>query len=283
MQTTIHHLYKLSNDSGGLLYAWFSAMHTRVDIMLYSRKPEEELLLIVNQIYDEVHRLEKMANYYDPASELACVNRMASVSPVVLSEELYAMIDLCMKYNTKTLGCFDITIHSDDYNQNTIQTIRLSADKRSIFFQREGVTVNLSGFLKGYALDSIRNILNANGIENALVNMGNSSVLALGNHPAGSGWKVDFGSRQDMLGDNNEKSILLHNECLTTSGNETIERRHIISPQSGRLIEGINKVAVVTENGAIGEILSTSLFVADAAQREALITGFPNLLNRVFF
>ena len=87
MQTTIQHLYKPSNDGNSLFYAWFLSMHTRVDIILCSRKLEGELLLVVNRIYDALCRLEKMANFYDPASELSFVNRTAPTSPVVLSEE----------------------------------------------------------------------------------------------------------------------------------------------------------------------------------------------------
>lgn len=89
---------------------------------------------MVNRIYDALCRLEKMANFYDPASELSILNRTASVSPVVLSEELYSMIDLCLEYNGRTLGCFDITVHSENYNQNTIHSVHLSAGDRSVAF-----------------------------------------------------------------------------------------------------------------------------------------------------
>ena len=169
MQVPIQHMYKLSHEGSGLLYAWFLSMHTRVDIILYSKKTEGELLFVVNYIYDALCRLEKMANFYNPASELAYVNRTAFVSPVVLSEELYSMIDLCLEYNGKTLGCFDITVHSENYNQNTIQSVHLSAEDHSIYFSRPGVAVNLSGFLKGYALETIKSILNECVIENALI------------------------------------------------------------------------------------------------------------------
>lgn len=87
--------------------------------------------------------------------------------------------------------------------------------------------------------------------------MGNSSVLALGNHPVGTGWKVN--------------NILLHNECLTTSGNDSPERRHIVSPRDGKLVEGARQISVVTTNGAIGEILSTALFAADSEQTKVLV------------
>ena len=36
-------------------------------------------------------------------------------------------------------------------------------------------------------------------------------------------------------------------------------------------MEGVQQIAVVTSNGAIGEILSTALFAADGEQRKALM------------
>lgn len=301
MQTTIQHVYRSSHEGDGLFYAWFLSMHTRVDIILCNRKSEEELLLTVNHIYDVLCQLEKTANYYDPTSELAYVNRTAATSPVVLSEELYAMIDLCLEYNIKTLGCFDITVLSNNYDRNTIHSVQLSAEERSVFFRQPGVTLNLSGFLKGYALEKIKSILKESMIENALINMGNSSVLALGNHPMGKGWKINFGwaanastnTATDTATDtaatdasantDNPQSILLYNECLTTSGNESSQRKHIISPRSGEFVEGARQIAVVTADGSIGEILSTGLFAADDEQREALLAEFSPFLKAHFY
>ena len=268
MKTAVQHIYRPPHDDDGLLYAWFLSMHTRVDILLCSRKSEEELLSVVERARNALSSLEKIANYYDPASELAVVNRTASVSPVILSSELYAMIDLCLEYHKKTLGCFDVTVHSENYNQDTIHSVYLSAEERSIFYRQPGVTINLSGFLKGYALETIRELLNSCSIENALINMGNSSLLALGNHPAGTGWKVN--------------DVHLYNECLTTSGNESNERQHIISPQTASFVEGIKQITVVTKSGAIGEILSTSLFAANPKQRDILLTNFRPLLINYF-
>lgn len=117
------------------------------------------------------------------------------------------------------------------------------------FYWQPGITINLSGFLKGYALETIRDILHSCSIENALINMGNSSVLALGNHPAGTGWKVNFGNQSETEKTGESQSILLYNECLTTSGNESEGRRHIISPQNGNFVEGLRQIAVVTRTG----------------------------------
>lgn len=221
-----------------------------------------------------LYRIEKTVNYYDSESELSQVNRIASIQPVSISRLLYTMISFCLKHHEETLGCFDITINSDNYNQDTIHSICLSAEENTLFFRKKGITIDLSGFAKGHALEKIREILQVHRIENALINMGNSSVLAMGNHPHGKGWKVDFGNQANIAESIQNPTLFLHDECLTTSGNDTPTRKHIVSPHSGNLIDGVKQVAVVTDDGAVGEILSTCLFVANQEQRDILIKRF---------
>ncbi|WP_077152519.1 FAD:protein FMN transferase [Bacteroides bouchesdurhonensis] len=274
MCRSFQHLYRQSSDGDSLLYAWFPSMHTRVDIILSSQYSEDKLLLVIATIQDILRQLEKTANYYDADSELAQINQTASLHPVKLSSSLYEMIYLCLEYHRKTLGCFDVTVHSEHYTRNTIQSVQLSAEDQTVFFQKKGTTINLSGFLKGYALERIRGILESYAIRNALINMGNSSILAIGNHPNGKGWKVDFDKRLHIGKDSENNALILFDECLTTSGNDSAERKHLISPHSGKLVEGCKQLAVVTTNGAIGEIFSTSLFVADEELRALLIDRF---------
>lgn len=274
MCRSFQHLYRQSSDGDSLLYAWFPSMHTRVDIILSSKYSEDKLLLVIATIQDILRQLEKTANYYDADSELAQINQTASLHPVKLSSSLYEMIYLCLEYHRKTLGCFDVTVHSEHYTRNTIQSVQLSAEDQTVFFQKKGTTINLSGFLKGYALERIREILESYVIRNALINIGNSSILAIGNHPNGKGWKVDFDKRLHIGKDSENNALILFDECLTTSGNDSAERKHLISPHSGKLVEGCKQLAVVTTNGAIGEIFSTSLFVADEELRALLIDRF---------
>lgn len=273
MHRPVQHIYKPLHDLRGMLYAWFPSMYTRVDLVLCHRASEEELMLITGQIYDKLQQLEKTANYYSPTSELYNVNQNAYNHPIQISQELYDMIHLSMEYQIKTLGCFDITIQSVNFNKETHHSLSLSPEKGSISFKQAGTQVDLSGMLKGYALEKVRDILRSHEIEDALINMGNSSILALGNHPHGEGWKVGFGA-QTISASANEEGVLLRNQCLTTSGNDTNERRHIISPQSGKPIEGCKRLAVVTDNGTVGEVLSTGLFTATPDQRKRIIKQF---------
>ena len=179
MPDVIKHLYKYSPSQGGLLYAWFPSMHTRVDIMLCGRQGEDILLSVVDAVYKMLCRLEKMANYYDADSELAYLNRTASIHPQQVSHELYDMLTFCVDCYIRTAGCFDVTIHSADYTPNLIRSVQLSPQERTLLFLQPGVTINLSGFLKGYALEKTRKLLQYYEVKDALINMGNSSVLAL--------------------------------------------------------------------------------------------------------
>lgn len=276
----IQNYYKYSPAYGGIFYAWFSSMHTRTDIVLCGHQSKKQFLVVVNEIYERLCHIEKLGNCYDTSSELARLNQMAAIYPQSVSDELYNILAFCMDCNTRTNGLFDVTVHSADYTSDTILGVQLFPESHMLFLQHPGININLSGFLKGYALENIRGILQFYGVQDALVNMGNSSVLALGKPPLTDGWKVGFG--QNVVPQKEKQEILLQNECLTVSGNNSFKRKHIITPNSGKLVEGKWAVAVVTKSGTVGEVLSTALFAADDSQWGLLETEFcPRLVLKV--
>lgn len=264
----IQHIYK-QVDSTSIFYSWFASMHTRVDIVLSEK--EDIGKQIVEDIYKKLHILERIGNYYNPSSELSAVNNIQSGTPIIVSNDLFTMIKMCIDYNEKTAGYFDISIDSDNYSIDTSKHIFISDKDSSITLNRKGIRLNLSGFIKGYALDAVKNILEERGISNALINMGNSSVLALGNHPLGDGWKVGIDFPSTI---NDKKEIILRNKCLTTSGNHTTQRKHIKSPYTGEYIEGMKGISVITDIAAEGEALSTALFAAEPEMRTNILQNF---------
>ena len=237
-----------------MLYAWFGAMHTRVDVALAGAMPEETMLGAVAAMRRHVAAIENTANRFDPHSELSAVNRSAPDGIMPVSRELESILLDCLRYNGMTGGLFDITAGSPEYDNRMVHDIILPGDG-TITFRRRGLYINLSGFLKGYALEQVRHIIKGAGITAALVNMGNSSVMALGRPDGQNGWEVSFGngSRKD--------TVTLCDQCLTTSGNDSPVRRHIVNPATGKLIEGFRSVSVVNRNAAEGEVLSTCLFI----------------------
>lgn len=263
----VQHITKTSPNGETLLYAWFQAMHTRVDIALYGTHTQEQLLGIVREIKQHIHHLEALGNCFDPTSELSTVNRLAHDRPLAVSPELFRILHLCRDAHTRTQGYFDITIHSDAHTPDTIRAIRLDEATHTVQFMQPGIRLNLSGFLKGYALDQIRPLLHQHAIANALVNLGNSSILALGNHPSARGWTPATG-------------ITLTDQCLTTSGNDSPERQHIIDPQTGQAVWGQQQIKVITPQGTWGEICSTALFACPPERRPHLAQALkPELIS----
>ena len=248
------------------LYVWFGAMHTRIDLLLSGNK-EKQLKDVASQIASEITRLEKVGSYFDPESELSLLNRMAYGEPVSISRDLFQMLTLCKTFYEITGNLFDISIRSDKHHPQTLESLILEQSSQSARFNEKGIRLDLSGFLKGFALDKIRKILEIHSVSNALINLGNSSILGLGNHPNGDGWKIQLASSEA-----GSKSYTLHNECYTTSGNETSGRKHILNPRTGAWLEEKKTVSVITHSGSRGEALSTALSLIEREEQEQIVS-----------
>ena len=265
---SIQSIYKSFGNNSSLLYAWGEVMHTRLDLLLCNGR-KEDLKAIAKYAYEEIKRIEKIGNCFDMESELSLVNEEAAKHVVTLSDDLFDIVNQCINFHKRSYGYFDVTVASKNHNADFISSIHLDAENRTMFFGEQSLKINLSGFLKGYALDKLRPIVLQNGITDALLNMGNSSVMALGKHPYGEGWKLS-----QFLPNTSIPEVTLFDECLSTSGNESQERRHIIDPHSGKLVEGEASISVITPGAAEGEALSTALFAAPIKMREKIESAF---------
>lgn len=254
---------KLFGDNKKLLYAWFSAMFTRVDVLISADVTRDDLVFIAEQIKNEIERVEKVTNRFDENSEISQINNTAFVETRMVSAELFAIIDECLLYNQKTLGYFDITVNSVN-GKAGVGAILMNSDNQTIKFMHPDVKLDLSGYIKGYALRAVRNLLEKENIHNALINIGNSSILALGNHPCGNGWKISFPEL------NTASQCVLHDECLTTSGNKDQTKWAILQPHTGKKIVKNHPISIITDDPATGEVLSIALYIANKNEKELI-------------
>lgn len=259
--------YKQIDNKKGIFYAWFSSMHTRIDLILCDHC-REDMEQLAQAVYDEISFLDGIGDRFDQDSDISFINRNAAQFPVWVKPDMFKMIDLCIGFNTSTYGLFDITVQSRNEYKEGIRNIVLNEDGSSVFFRNRDLQIDLCGFIKGYALDKATQILRSGGCANALINIGNSSVMALGNHPFGEGWKVKTNYVESRGLKNVE--VILHDECMTTSGNLHQERRHIVNPFTQEFIEGVKVVSTITKTGAEGEAFSTALIAASEEQRQQI-------------
>jgi len=259
---------KLFDDNKKLIYAWFSSMFTRVDVLIYADASRTDLISIAERIETEIERIESFANRFDENSEISRLNRNAFIEEFVMSEELFDILTECQLYSGQVGGLFDITVNSHNDFRGGIEAISLNRENHSIRFLHPDLQLDLSGFIKGYSLRVVRELLKKEHIDNALINAGNSSILALGNHPNGKGWKI---RHPDM---NTKNDCVLFNECLTTSGNSEQTKWPVVNPHSGKTIVKKQSVSVITPDPAIGEILSTALYIAGNNEKEMILNQF---------
>ena len=249
-----------------LLYAWFQAMFTRVDLMLYDDIERQDLISIAHEIEKEIVRIESFTNRFDENSLLSHVNRNAYHESVKLTPELFKILADCQLYKEQTSGYFDIATQMAGLKQIGVDEFVLDTENCSVKFLYSTVKLDLSGYIKGYALGSVIRLLKEKNIANALINIGNSSIFAMGNHPAGEGWKVAVPATN--------LECVLKNECLTTSGNSVDTKWPIINPLTGNAAEIKLPVSVITADPAIGEVLSKVANLAPEAELDLLLRKF---------
>ena len=232
------HISRVLPDGATAVYVWFEAMHTRVDLLLKSSLlNERELLEAADGMRGVIARLEKAGNRFDPESELWRLNHFPAGEETEISNDLFDMLTQCLHYNRTTNGLFDISVSSPLFRSGFLSKIHLR-DGGKFSRESEDVILDLSGFIKGYALDRLREYLEQHQISDALINLGNSSIMAIGDVPGP-----------------------VKNGCLTTSGNGKSPRRHIRNPLTGDYITRTGEIQVFTQGGAEGEVEATVQFI----------------------
>ncbi len=257
---------RIFSDGLKLFYAWFEALHTRVDLAICSKIDQDGLVEFVKMLQIEIEKFELIGNRFDPKSEISHVNTNAYKSDVVLSNELFEILSDCQMYNHKTYGYFDIAINSTNHLKPKEEAYLLDSQKQTIRFSNSGILLDLSGFLKGYVLERLIKIAENECYANLLINLGNSSIFAKGNHPCGKGWKIQHP-------ENNSDCVLL-NECLTTSGNNGKTKWPIVNPTDRVAVTTKKSVSVVTKLPAVGEVLSKVAYLATENERDKIFEIF---------
>jgi thiamine biosynthesis lipoprotein len=144
--------------------------------------------------------------------------------------------------------------------------IVLNPAERTIAFDEPGVELDLGGIAKGYAVDRAIALLEQRQVAAALVSAGGSTIYGLGAPPGLAGWDVTI---QDPL-DSRKTAITvsLKDRAVSVAGRSEksfesggVRYSHIMDPRSGRPVQGMLSVAVLTATGTAGDALDDAFFV----------------------
>lgn len=264
----------------------FYAMGTRFTLVLPDMD-EDQAAQIFMLVRDEVRRMEGKLSRFMDKSEVAIVNRLAVKEAVPLSDEVFGVLQQCQYFTQCTRGAFDITLRplmtywngraaeqvepeklSECMSHIGPEAIHLDKEHKTVRFSGPGVEIDLGGYGKGYALESVRVMLKRFGVRDAFVSFGESSVLTLGSHPAGDHWKVGINNYQKP-GEAlhtfalNEGSVSTSSNFYLDDSGTLINHRHVINPFSGYPVEECTAVSVSAPSAETAEALSTALLVGE--------------------
>lgn len=233
-----------------------------------------------------VEQLENQMSVYRFHSELSLLNRRACDGPVEVERRLFDLLCRAVQYSNDTEGAFDPTsgplvsvwrqCKKDGRlpKEEEIAAARARLGCQHVVFDqqaltvriaRPGVTLNLNAMGKGYALDRAAELLK-DGVSECLMHGGFSSILARGGHAGCDGWPV--GIRHPLFPDRQLATVLLKDRGMSTSGSAVQFFRHqgkryghIIDPRTGWPVDTMLSVTVLAPDAAQAEALSTGFFV----------------------
>ena len=262
---------------------------TLVEVSVYG-EAEPRAKQAVASVMQEFQRLHALLHAWQP-SELSALNAaLAQGKAKEVSPEVVAMLQDASQLSAQSNGLFNPAIgglvklwgfHADEYKSALPDekqlTVLVKAQPQMSDFAFEGnrvrsrnraVQLDLGGYAKGYALDRAAAILRKQGIANALINIG-GNIMALGTHGERT-WRVGI---QHPRKAGPLATLELHDgEAIGTSGDyqryfEFGGKRycHLIDPRSGRPVQGMQAVTVLTHGaraGVLSDATSKPLFVS---------------------
>jgi thiamine biosynthesis lipoprotein len=250
----------------------------------------------VTAAFDEFRRLDALLSWHRADSELTRLNHAlrAATNPVPISQELHRVLRQAMEVARETDGAFDPTLaplveawgflSRENFRVPSAATLdalrrrvgwqllEIPADRPEVRPLRPGVSLDLGGIGKGYAVDCAFDKLRSLGVTNILVKAG-GDLRAGGAPPGQTHWSIWL---EDPARRGARPLVRLRDAALSTSGNyenyfEHAGRRyaHILDPRTGWPVEGIAACTVVAPTCAESDTWATALFVLgpDATNR----------------
>lgn len=253
--------------------------------------------VLIKSVEQEMFRIDQLMSPYKEQSELSLVNRDAANKAIPISLELFNLLITAQHISEISEGAFDITYASIGYQYNfrekkrPIQSsiekalpainytaITLNKKQLSVYFNHQGMKIDLGGIAKGYAVKRCLELFNKAGVKHALVSAGGDTGL-LGDR-YGRPWLV--GIKHPRAEDKMAAHIPLDNEAISTSGDyeryfieDGVRYHHIINPKTGDSVRKVVSVSVIGKDPTYVDALSTTVFVKGLVEGIKLIETLP--------
>jgi len=255
----------------------------------------------------EINAVDELMSDYKEDSEISQVNAGASDRPVRVSESTFEVLQKSLEFSKLTDGAFDVTVGplvklfrvARDTGKAPrpeqiagakakvgYEKLVLNDEEKTIRFTVEGMSLDLGGIAKGYAIDRAIQAMKELGALGGLVDIG-GDLRCFGRPPKSrDSWRV--GLEDPNVDDFGRSGLLLklkvHNEAVATSGDYRQfaiiagERRsHILDRRTGKSAEGLSSVTIIAPDATTADALATAVSVLGPEKGLALIEKLPHI------
>lgn len=275
------------------------AMDTTLDITIQG-VDDPKARAFSEEAIELARLIESRSSRYDPESEVAAVNASAGVAPVRVNAEVLSMVREALEYGALSGGEFDLTVaplaelwgfYDKRYrvpSQEEIDAVLPLVDYRkvvvdpaagTVMLAEKGMQIDLGGIAKGYAVESMCDLLRRRGVRSALVNFG-GAVGAVGKRADGRKWVI--GIRHPRTEGELAGEIEIEDAYVSSSGDyERYFLRdgrrycHIFDPKTGRQPTEAISTTVAGPGSVACDILSTAAMVMGPERGLGLVGELP--------
>jgi thiamine biosynthesis lipoprotein len=213
----------------------FIAMDTAMKLNAFGPNGEKA----VDESEKKLYELNDMASPTVATSDISKINNAAGKNYVKVHPEVIKMIEASQEYSKISNGLWDITVGplvnlwgigtanakkpSDAQIKSKLPLIgynKISVNEKdsSVMLMQPGMAIDLGGIAKGFAADEVLNIYKKYNIQNGLIDLGSSSIYAVGKNENGNPWSIGVKHPRSDDSSNYLGIIKISNAGISTSG-----------------------------------------------------------------
>ena len=263
----------------------------------------------------EILRIENLLSEFKSDSVTTMINNSSGKTTISAGNEVFNLIDRCIKISKLTKGNFDITVgplkklyqfKNSEYKfpekkiinealgRTGYQKIRLDKKKLSVYLTEQKMEISFAAIGKGYAADAVKKLWQRSGVSSGYINA-SGDLTTFGNHSDIKPWKVGIANPD------NRNEILfyvpLFNSSVATSGDyeqhfwyRGKKYSHNIDPKTGLPLRGIKSISVFSPSAELSDALSTAVYSMGIRHGLTFVNQLPNThcimineQNKIFF
>ena len=267
----------------------FHLMNTPIGMTLYTTSQEkaDEIFSVCEELLAE---MEQLWARQKPESEIARFNQSLEGIDGIDARTV-ALLKTALEVSAATDGAFDMTVtplvdlwalcERDnrlptaaelETASRLVDSSALTVGESALTKNNPDVSIDLGGIGKGAAISHLIDYLESTDARGGLVSFG-SNVAVFGEKPDGAAFRVAI-KHPRLAGARVGTLTMPVGSVLSVSGDyeryvtiDGVRYHHILDPASGYpAASGLASVAVLTEDGALADALSTALFVMGEAR-----------------